>query len=259
MPSVSKKQHNLMEAVAHNPKFAKRVGISQSVGQHFHEADMKKKHKFADGGHVKPNKLKGEAKETKSIAKEEMKALERGHAPKKILEHERAEHKAMGYKHGGVTHHNKMAKGGSAKHKSHSRRPSMPDMGGMGGMDPATLAALSGPPGGGAGPMAAGPGAAPGMPPAAPGMKRGGKIHHHSGHGGVHHHHHYAKGGEISTPLKKVETEKILKRHPSKHERDGAAVRGKTKGKVVRMAHGGHVSSASRRADGCATKGKTRA
>jgi hypothetical protein len=30
-----------------------------------------------------------------------MKALKRGHAPKKILEHEKAEHKAMGYKHGG--------------------------------------------------------------------------------------------------------------------------------------------------------------
>ena len=31
MPSVSKKQQNLMEAVAHNAKFAKKVGIPRSA------------------------------------------------------------------------------------------------------------------------------------------------------------------------------------------------------------------------------------
>jgi len=218
MPSKSKAQHNLMEAVAHSPGFAKKVGIPQSVGKHFHEADKMKKKKFGmggmtgiggpaapgmqpqmqsqqplmqsqpnpasgewanglgamtpdkrqqalaqaqslaqltgwgaaapgmqpqsrpnfagmaplpgmqpqsqpnfagmaplpgmrpgmekahfkKGGHVKhADELKGEAKETKSIAKEEMKALKRGHAPKAIMEHEKAEHKAMGYKKGG--------------------------------------------------------------------------------------------------------------------------------------------------------------
>ena len=39
MPSKSKAQHNLMAAVAHNPKFAKKVGISQSVGKEFVDAD----------------------------------------------------------------------------------------------------------------------------------------------------------------------------------------------------------------------------
>ena len=39
MPSVSRKQHNLMAAVAHNPAFAKKVGIPQSVGQEFSTAD----------------------------------------------------------------------------------------------------------------------------------------------------------------------------------------------------------------------------
>ena len=48
MPSTSKKQHNLMAAVAHNPAFAKRVGISQKVGKEFAEADKGKK--FASGG-----------------------------------------------------------------------------------------------------------------------------------------------------------------------------------------------------------------
>jgi hypothetical protein len=48
MPSTSKKQHNLMEAVAHNAAFAKKVGISQKVGKDFVEADKGKK--FSRGG-----------------------------------------------------------------------------------------------------------------------------------------------------------------------------------------------------------------
>ena len=42
MPSTSKKQHNFMEAVANNPKFAKKAGVPQSVGQDFAEADKVK-------------------------------------------------------------------------------------------------------------------------------------------------------------------------------------------------------------------------
>jgi len=42
MPSKSTKQHNLMQAVAHNPKFAKKVGIPQSVGKDFAAADKMK-------------------------------------------------------------------------------------------------------------------------------------------------------------------------------------------------------------------------
>ena len=48
MPSKSKAQHNLMEAVAHSLKFAKKVGISQKVGKEFAKADEGKK--FKDGG-----------------------------------------------------------------------------------------------------------------------------------------------------------------------------------------------------------------
>jgi len=50
MPSVSKKQHNLMAAVANNPKFAKKVGIPKSVGEEFLEADKGKR--FGTGGDV---------------------------------------------------------------------------------------------------------------------------------------------------------------------------------------------------------------
>jgi len=48
MPSTSKKQHNFMEMVAHNPKMAKKVGVPQSVGKDFAAADKGKK--FAAGG-----------------------------------------------------------------------------------------------------------------------------------------------------------------------------------------------------------------
>ena len=48
MPSISKKQHNFMEMVAHNPAMAKKVGVPQSVGKDFAEADKGKK--FGTGG-----------------------------------------------------------------------------------------------------------------------------------------------------------------------------------------------------------------
>jgi hypothetical protein len=51
MPSVSKKQHNFMAAVAHNPAFAKKAGVPQSVGKEFNEAD--KGRKFSKGGDMK--------------------------------------------------------------------------------------------------------------------------------------------------------------------------------------------------------------
>jgi hypothetical protein len=50
MPSKSKKQHNFMAAIAHNPAFAKKVGIPQSVGKEFNDADKGKK--FGTGGNV---------------------------------------------------------------------------------------------------------------------------------------------------------------------------------------------------------------
>ena len=51
MPSVSKKQHNFMAAVAKNPGFAKKVGIPRSVGQEFLTADKGKT--FNKGGTMK--------------------------------------------------------------------------------------------------------------------------------------------------------------------------------------------------------------
>ena len=59
MPSTSAKQAKFMRAVAHSPKFAKKVGVSQSVGKDFEMADKKTK-KFGTGGDArKPMTLLG--------------------------------------------------------------------------------------------------------------------------------------------------------------------------------------------------------
>lgn len=41
MPSSSSRQHRFMEAVAHDPKFARKAGVSQGVGKDFVAADKK--------------------------------------------------------------------------------------------------------------------------------------------------------------------------------------------------------------------------
>ena len=48
MPSKSPSQHRLMEAVAHNPAFAKKVGIPSKVGKEIAKADEGKN--FKGGG-----------------------------------------------------------------------------------------------------------------------------------------------------------------------------------------------------------------
>ena len=52
MPSVSKPQQNLMRGVAHDPAFAKKMGIPQSVGRDYVNADKAAGVRFADGGAV---------------------------------------------------------------------------------------------------------------------------------------------------------------------------------------------------------------
>lgn len=45
MPSKTPKQARTMAAAAHNPKFAKKVGIPVKVAKEFNRADTKKKGK----------------------------------------------------------------------------------------------------------------------------------------------------------------------------------------------------------------------
>jgi len=58
MPSTSAKQHRFMAAIAHSPSFAKKVGVSQSVGKDFTAADKGKT--FNKGGMMKTRKFANE-------------------------------------------------------------------------------------------------------------------------------------------------------------------------------------------------------
>ena len=91
-----------MRAVAHNPSFAKKVGIPQSVGKDYAEAD--KGRKFGSGGTMK---------ESKAMVREEMKYLKKGKAPKRVMEHEAREHESIG-----MESKMKMAKGGDVADKA---------------------------------------------------------------------------------------------------------------------------------------------
>lgn len=120
MPSSSKKQHNFMAAVAHNPSFAKKAGVSQSVGKDFVTAD--KGRKFAAGGDMKNAKMKAifAGKETPAEERKEKTA-----AKKAGMSYKAAERKFEGEKYargGGVESKGKtkgkmvkMAYGGKCK------------------------------------------------------------------------------------------------------------------------------------------------
>jgi hypothetical protein len=100
VPSVSKKQHNFMAAIANNPSFAKKVGIKQSVGKEFTAADKGKK--FKEGGMA----------ESKKMVKKEVSFMKKKGAPKSMIKHEMGE--MMGMKKGGAAKTKKMAMGGYA-------------------------------------------------------------------------------------------------------------------------------------------------
>jgi hypothetical protein len=95
---VSKKQHNLMAMVAHDPAAAKRLGIKQSVGKEFVQADRGKN--FKEGGMAESKKMVGK----------EVAFMKKKGAPKSMIKHEESE--MAGMKKGGVA---KYAKGGSIK------------------------------------------------------------------------------------------------------------------------------------------------
>lgn len=104
MPSTSGKQHRFMAAVASNPKFAKKAGVPQSVGEEFLKAD--KGRKFAGGGEMESKKMVG-----KEIA-----FMKKKGAPKSMIKHEMAEAKGMAR--GGLSAGHKQADGIAKKGKT---------------------------------------------------------------------------------------------------------------------------------------------
>lgn len=102
MPSVSKKQHNFMAAIANNPAFAKKVGIPRSVGEEFMSADKGKK--FRKGGIMAKmnHEEKGEMK--KDVAQD-----------KKLIKRAFRMHDEQEHKGSKGTNLSKLKKGGVAK------------------------------------------------------------------------------------------------------------------------------------------------
>lgn len=97
MPSHSAKQHKFMAAIANSPSFAKKVGVPQSVGKDFSNADKGKT--FSRGGDMK---------ESKAMVGKEVAFMKKKKAPASMIKHEKAE--MMGMKKGGAA--KKMSSGG---------------------------------------------------------------------------------------------------------------------------------------------------
>jgi hypothetical protein len=106
MPSTSKKQAKFMAAAAHNPAFAKKVGVPVSVAKEFNQADKGKK--FKEGGDMK---------ESKAMVKKEISFMKKKGAPASMIKHEKAE--AKGMKSGGMAECKTVAK---KEVKSHEKR-----------------------------------------------------------------------------------------------------------------------------------------
>jgi hypothetical protein len=241
-----------MRAVAHNPAFAKKVGIPQSVGKDFSEAD--KGRKFGSGGNVKKEmkaakffakagekklaaherrEAMGKEKDTPAIARKEMSVLKKAKAPKDVMDYEVGEHAEMGMKRGGKIR--KMADGGlpEVTVTGTRRSPSSPPVQGgplfsipkdeIDRMPSVTVEEL-------------GTMEEPTEKDRAPVQNRG-----------------RVTVEPVNEPFKRGGSVGGFRRAA-----DGIASKGKTRGTMVRMASGGSVSSASRRADGIAQRGKTK-
>ena len=107
MPAVSKKQEKFMQAVAHSPKFAKKVGVPQSVGREFSKS----------GG--------GEMKESKEMMKKEVSFMKKKGAPKSMVKHEMAEYGMKKMRSGGLAAGHKTADGLAKKGKTKAMMPKM--------------------------------------------------------------------------------------------------------------------------------------
>jgi hypothetical protein len=100
VPATSKKQERFMQAVANNPKFAKKVGVPTSVGREF------------------TKKEGGTMKESKAMMKKEVSFMKKKGAPKSMLKHEMKEAGMKKMKSGGLAAGHKQADGVAKKGKT---------------------------------------------------------------------------------------------------------------------------------------------
>ncbi len=89
MPAKSAKQERFMQAIAHNPKFAKAAGVPQSVGKEF-------------------TKSGGGMAESKKMVGKEVSFMKKKGAPKSMIKHEEGEMKEMKFAKGGAIKATKM-------------------------------------------------------------------------------------------------------------------------------------------------------
>lgn len=226
MPSKSKSQHNLMAMVAHDPKAAKRVGIPQSVGRDYVEADKGRKFgdskmktkKYAEGGKLsafgKAFRDARAAGASDFTYGGKMYSTKTADTPKPATTDMMADARA-----GTSKFREDLAKG-QAQAAANAPRADAEGFGAAVRRAQAAAAASRTPRD-----DAEGFGAAMRRAQAAAGAKPFGMK----------------KGGSVY-----------------RRAADGVTQRGKTKGTEIRMARGGSVGSASKRADGCAMKGKTK-
>jgi hypothetical protein len=127
MPSVSPKQKKFMNAVAHNPAFAKKVGVPQSVGQDFSNAD--KGRTFSKGGDMKTGyagggmaMVKKGGKMVPSFAADNKGKMAKGGMVKDDMKQDKSMMQKAVNKHEGRLHKGepmtKLAKGGSASSRA---------------------------------------------------------------------------------------------------------------------------------------------
>ena len=75
MPSKTKAQARLMAAAAHNPAFAKKVGVPVSVAKEFNQADKGKK--FKEGGMATKKEMHSEKGEMKKDLAQDKKMIKK--------------------------------------------------------------------------------------------------------------------------------------------------------------------------------------
>jgi hypothetical protein len=107
VPATSKKQERFMQAVANNPKFAKKVGVPTSVGREF------------------TKKEGGTMKESKAMMKKEVSFMKKKGAPKSMLKHEMKEAGMKKMKSGGLAAGHKQADGVAKKGKTKGKAVKM--------------------------------------------------------------------------------------------------------------------------------------
>ena len=268
MPSTSKKQHNFMAAIANSPAFSKKVGIPQSVGKDFTVAD--KGRKFRTGG--RPAAINKQNTQHGSMDMP-FKSLKRFGGMKsggKVKKFEDGGDISNDYESGSSQAAADAASMAAAKPKSFkeafaaARSDDAKTFEWNGKKYTTEMASEKGSPNMG---RSAGvtksrtTGGAPNVfertQKMARGFKAGGNVKD-------------KMGGMHKMPDGKMMKDSAMKKGgmPMKEGKPafmkrfakggGIDSRGKTKGTVIRMASGGSVSSASRRADGIAQRGKTR-